>query len=63
MEDQEFYKQVDDYLISVLKTTQVNTVRAQRDEWVLNRRNRDEFYTEVRERIEDIIVAMRREEI
>lgn len=63
MEDQEFYKQVDDYLISVLKTTQANTVRAQRDEWVLNRRNRDEFYTEVRERIEDIIVAMRREEI
>lgn len=63
MEDQEFYKQVDDYLISVLKTTQANTVRAQRDEWVLNRRNRDEFYTEVRERIEDIIVAMKREEI
>lgn len=63
MEDQEFYKQVDDYLISVLKTTQANIVRAQRDEWVLNRRNRDEFYTEVRERIEDIIVAMRREEI
>lgn len=63
MEDQEFYKQVDDYIISVLKTTQANTVRAQRDEWVLNRRNRDEFYTEVRERIEDIIVAMKREEI
>ena len=63
MEDQEFYKQVDDYIISVLKVTQANTVRAQRDEWVLNRRNRDEFYTEVRERIEDIIVAMRRDEI
>lgn len=63
MDNQEFYKQVDDYLISVLKTTQANTVRAQRDEWVLHKRNRDEFYTEVRERIEDIIVAMKREEI
>jgi len=63
MEDQEFYKQVDDYIISVLKTTQANTMRAQRDEWVLNRRNRDGFYKEVRERIEDIIVAMERNEI
>lgn len=63
MEDKAFYKEVDDYLISVLKTTQANTVRAQRDEWVLHGRNRDGFYKEVRERIEDIIVAMERNEI
>lgn len=63
MDNQGFYKEVDDYLISVLKVTQANTVRAQRDEWVLNKRNRDEFYTEVRERIGDIITAMERNEI
>lgn len=63
MGNQEFYKEVDDYLISVLKTTQANTVRAQRDEWVQNRNDRHEFYTEVRERIEDIIMAMERNEI
>lgn len=63
MDNREFYKEVDDYLISVLKTTQANTIRAQRDEWVLHRKNRDEFYTEVRERIGDIITAMERNEI
>ncbi len=63
MDNQAFYKEVDDYLISVLNTTRANTVRAQRDEWVLNRNDRREFYTEVRERIEDIIVAMKRGEI
>lgn len=63
MATREFYEEVDDYLISVLKTTQANTVRAQGDEWVLNRNDRHEFYTEVRERIEDIIMAMERNEI
>lgn len=51
------YKDVDEYIISILKVVQSNTIEAEKYEGS-NRRCKRDFYPEVRARIEDIIEAL-----